>query len=155
MIKIILHCSDSTFGNAVQIDNWHRTRKPPFKMIGYHYVILNCWLTPTCYNSYFEGTIETGRPLDDDSSMELCESGAHAFGYNNAVGICLIGKSGKFSFSQINSLKHLIDHLRTQFKEITVLQHSDVDPINKPHCAGLSKEFMLGLNNQIPLYQGS
>jgi len=124
-------------------------------MIGYHYVILNGWLTPNCYNSLFDGTIETGRPLDDDSSMELDEAGAHAFGYNDAIGTCLIGMSGEFTLKQKRSLKYLNEDLRVQFKKIEVLQHSDVDPINKPHCAGLSKEFMQGLNNQIPLYQGS
>jgi len=37
--KVIIHCSDSSFGNAVLIDKWHRQRG--FDNIGYHFVILN------------------------------------------------------------------------------------------------------------------
>ena len=145
MTNVILHCSDSSFGNASLITKWHVTERG-FDTIAYHYVILNGLLSPYKMNSYFDGHIETGRPLDDDKDMELDEKGAHAFGYNNSVGICLIGLSGTFTEGQLRSLQHLINKLRIQFGEINVLQHSDVDPKNKPHCAGLSKLQMLSLN---------
>jgi hypothetical protein len=32
--QIIIHCSDSEFGNVIQIDRWHRERG--WKGIGYH-----------------------------------------------------------------------------------------------------------------------
>ena len=95
--------------------------------------------------SYFDGHIETARPLDDDADMELDERGAHAFGYNNAVGICLIGLSGTFTDAQIRSLGHLIKMLRVQFGEINVIQHSDVDK-KKPNCAGLTKLQLYNFN---------
>ena len=37
--KIIIHCSDSEFGDAALIDKWHKERG--WTGIGYHYVILN------------------------------------------------------------------------------------------------------------------
>ena len=77
--------------------------------------------------------------------MELDEAGAHAFGYNNAVGICLIGLSCIFTEAQIRTLGHLVRRLRQQFGEIKVLQHSDVEP-KKPQCAGLTKDQLVELN---------
>ena len=137
MINVVLHCSDSSWGNAATITKWHIIDRK-FDTIAYHYIILNGRLSPYKINSYFDGHIETGRPLDDDADLELDEKGAHAFGYNMAVGICLIGLSGTFTEAQLRSLRHLISRLRSQFKEINVLQHSDIDK-KKPQCAGLSK----------------
>lgn len=149
MIKIVLHCSDSGFGNAALIAKWH-VRKPPhgrgWSGIGYHYVILNGYLTSKLFNKNFDGHLETGRPLDDDNMVKANEWGAHARGYNNHVGVCLIGRSGKFSINQVNALYDLIELLRKQFGKIEVVQHSDLDPVNKPHCAGLSLLFMDSLN---------
>jgi hypothetical protein len=137
MTNVIIHCSDSSFGNAALITKWHVVERK-FETISYHYVILNGLLSPYKRNSYFDGHIETGRPLDDDADMELDETGAHAFGYNNAVGICLIGLSGTFTDAQMRSLHHLINKLKDQFGELNILQHSDVDK-KKPQCAGLTR----------------
>jgi hypothetical protein len=148
MTNIIIHCSDSCFGNAALISKWHVLPEPQgrgWDAIGYHYVILNGRLGPYKMNSYFDGHVETGRPLDDDADMELDEKGAHAFGYNNAVGICLIGLSGTFTNAQFRALNWLVQKLRDQFKEIKILQHSDVEP-KKPQCAGLSKLQLATLN---------
>lgn len=137
MVNIIVHCSDSSFGNAALITKWHVLERK-WSTIGYHYVILNGRLSPYKLHSYFDGHVETGRPLDDDSDIERDEIGAHAAGWNNAVGICLIGLSGDFTDTQLRTLSDLIKMLRDQFKEIKVIQHSDVEP-KKPHCAGLTK----------------
>jgi N-acetylmuramoyl-L-alanine amidase len=150
MINVIVHCSDSSWGNASVITQWHVLPPPKgrgFSAIGYHYVILNGLLSPYKRNSYFDGHIETGRPLDDDADMELDERGAHAFGYNSGVGICLIGLSGTFTEAQMRSLSHLVGRLRVQFGGIgiKVLQHSDVEP-KKPQCAGLTKLQLAVLN---------
>jgi hypothetical protein len=144
MTNVIVHCSDSSFGNAALITKWHVIERK-FDTIGYHFVILNGLLSPYKRNEAYNGHIETGRPLDDDADMELDERGAHAFGYNNAVGICLIGLSGNFTDPQIRALSHLINVLRKQFGEIKVLQHSDVEP-KKPQCAGLTKLQLFTLN---------
>ena len=144
MTNVIIHCSDSSWGNASEITKWHIQRG--WETIGYHYVILNGRLSPYKTHMYYDGHIETGRPLDDDKDLELDEKGAHAFGYNDAVGICLIGLSGTFTDAQMRALGFLIRQLRGQFKEIKVMQHSDVDPKNKPQCAGLTKLQLYSLN---------
>ena len=140
---VIVHCSDSSFGNAAEITRWHLQRG--FETIAYHYVILNGRLSAFKMHMDYNGHIETGRPLDDDKDFELDEKGAHAFGYNMAIGICLIGLSGVFTEPQIRSLGFIIRKLRGQFGMIKVIQHSDIDP-KKPYCAGLTKLQMVTLN---------
>jgi N-acetylmuramoyl-L-alanine amidase len=145
MTNVIIHCSDSSFGNSALITKWH-IQERKWSTIGYHYVILNGRLSAFKRHSYFDGHIETGRPLDDDADLEFDEKGSHTVGWNNSVGICLIGLSGTFTESQLRALSSLIHRLRNQFGEIKVMQHSDVDPVNKPHCAGLSKLQIHSLN---------
>ena len=144
MTNVIIHCSDSSWGNASIITKWH-VQERGWTNCGYHYIILNGLLSPFKRHEYFNGHLETGRPLDDDGDMELDERGAHAFGYNSAVGICLIGLSGTFTETQLRTLGHLIRRLRLQFGEIKVMQHSDVDS-KKPYCAGLTKLQLESLN---------
>ena len=149
MINIIVHCSDSSFGNAALITTWHVLPPPKgrgWNNIGYHYVILNGWLSAFRHNGLFDGCLETGRPLDDDADISSDEFGAHATGWNNAIGICLIGLSGNFTQAQMRALKLLIRRLKAQFNGAKVMQHSDVDPVNRPKCAGLSPEDMKILN---------
>ena len=138
-IKLIIHCSDSSFGNAAEIARWHLERK--FTTIGYHYVILNGWLSSKKYHRNFDGHLETGRALDDSDSLQPDEAGAHTLGNNMAVGICLIGKSGLFTPAQLDTLRHLIKELRIQYNEVEVFQHSDFES-KKPFCAGLKPEIM-------------
>ena len=150
MTNIIVHCSDSSFGNAALISRWHTLPVPDgrgWDAIGYHYVILNGRLSAYKTHSRYDGHIETGRPLDDDKDMELDEKGAHAFGYNNSVGICLIGLPGVFSEAQLRALGWLVRQLREQFGEVKVMQHSDVDK-KKPHCASLSSAHLMVLNKK-------
>lgn len=140
MVTVIIHCSDSKFGNAAMITKWHLERG--WTTIGYHYVILNGWLSSKKYHYLYDGHLETGRPLDDDKDMERDEWGAHAYGYNNTVGICMVGESGKFTPAQMIRLFHIILELKRQFGDIGVMQHSDVDSINKPWCAGLNQSII-------------
>ncbi|MGQ1785092.1 MULTISPECIES: N-acetylmuramoyl-L-alanine amidase [unclassified Saccharicrinis] len=149
MVRIVLHCSDSAFGNAALIAKWHslpakevvqngkKYKGRGWSGIGYHYVILNGWLASNIFHPKFDGYVETGRPLDDDLVVLGKEVGAHVKGYNsNSVGICLIGKSGQFTEAQMNTSLRLIYDLELQFHDIDILQHSNLDQ-NKPHCAGL------------------
>ena len=146
MVNVIIHCSASKFGNAALITKWHLSRG--WDTIGYHYVILNGWLSAKKYHQYFDGRIETGRPLDDDSDMEADEWGAHAKGYNNTIGICMIGESGYFTLRQKTKLYDTLFRLKEQFGELNIMQHSDVDP-NKPYCAGLPDTLVEFLNVEI------
>ena len=152
MVKVIFHCSDSSFGNAALISKWHSL--PAKKVvqdgktfqgrgwdgIGYHYVILNGWLTRMHYHPIFDGHIETGRPLDNDPVVSGQEVGAHVRGHNRgSIGVCLIGKSGQFTEDQLFSALKVAHMLEEQFGQISLHQHSDFDP-KKPDCAGLDMQ---------------
>lgn len=144
-MEAIIHCSDSTFGNAVMIDTWHAEKG--FKNdlgihIGYHIVILNGQLTANKYNRFFDGLIETGRAFDDDDKFEFDEMAAATLGKNNVIQICLIGKSGSFTAAQWDSLVGALGWVKKIFKDVTVKQHSDYDPVNRPHCAGLPQRMI-------------
>lgn len=92
---IVVHCSDSPHGrgdNAATIDRWHKERG--WSGIGYHYVILE------------NGTIEAGRDID--------KQGAHARGYNNYIGICLIGTTA-FTHAQFTSLDILLKAMKANY----------------------------------------
>ena len=136
MKNIILHHSDSLYGNAAIITTWHIARG--FRNIGYHFVILNGKISSACELKGFDGGIETGRGLD--------EEGAHTLGANEHFGICLIGKSGKFSNKQIESCRQVIQMLKLKYDIGTVKQHSDYDPVNKSFCAGFDEEMMRRFN---------
>ena len=140
MTKVIIHCSQSDWGNAALIAKWH-TKERGWVSIGYHYVILNGRLSKQLEHRKYDGHVETGRPLDDDNEFESLEMGAHTRGYNNSVGICLVGQSNSYTDKQLGALYELVSDLRRQYGDIEVCQHSDFEP-KKPFCAGLSKEFI-------------
>ena len=74
---IVIHCADTPWDmdiGAETIRKWHMEERE-WSDIGYHYVIRR------------DGTVETGRPLVRD--------GAHAKGYNNYIGICMVGGKAK------------------------------------------------------------
>jgi hypothetical protein len=110
---LIIHCSDSEFGDAALIDLWHKERR--FKKIGYHYVILNGYKTKRVFNPKLDGILETGRELD--------ERGAHCRGHNEAIGVCLIGK-------RLFSAKQLLVTLPQLIKDLSEFYRLDV----KGHC---------------------
>lgn len=139
--NVIIHHSASDFGNARLIREWHIQRG--WKDIGYHFVILNGipysnWHTPI---NAMIGSIEMGRPLDDDEWVESNEIGAHCLGYNNnSLGICLIHLT-KFYPKQIESLFALCDFLGQKFN-IPVSRffgHYEKDK-GKPDCPGFDMD---------------
>lgn len=131
--KIVIHCSDSSFGNAVLIDKWHKENG--CNGIGYHYVITNGYVTPDHFDHLSDGIIETGR--------SIYWEGAHVKGHNkNSIGICLIGKSGQFTDYQYSALTRLIGKLRESYPDSKIMFHSDLDR-NKPHCPGIDPIVLL------------
>ena len=152
MVTIVLHCSDSRYGNTALITKWHVLPRDKvvqrgrvyqgngWSSIGYHFVILNGWLDRTHFNMKYNGHVETGRPLDEDHKISADERGAHVRSFNkNSIGICLIGKSGEFTDEQLYSTLKVVYSLEKQFFSIEILQHSDLDP-QKPYCAGLDMD---------------
>lgn len=122
--KIIIHCSDSEWGNAVTIDQWHRARK--FSLIGYHYIILNDSPTSDSKTYWTDGVVETGRSIE--------RVGAHCKGENeDSIGICLIGRE-HFSTKQWASLDRLLEILKVEYNlnDNDIYGHNDFD--NKKTC---------------------
>lgn len=128
---VILHCSASTFGNGLLIDKWHKERG--FRCNGYHFVILNGELEKDKYHRVYDGLIDSGR--------EINEQGAHTYGHNENIGICLIGNSNAFTYSQMIALMGLLRLLKEEYGQLEIKQHSDYDE-KKPFCAGFSDEIM-------------
>lgn len=121
--KIIIHCSDSPFGDMAVIDVWHKDRG--WRCIGYHRVVLNGFpKTTKKYESSMDGRVEWGRPETED--------GAHCYGHNDdSIGICLIGVND-FTPKQFESLKRVVKEFMDRY-EIPmegVFGHRDFD-LNK------------------------
>jgi len=115
--EIIVHCAATRpeWAKYMSIDwvireitNWHKARKPPFRTIGYHFVIDRM------------GKVGIGRPVGDQ--------GAHVSGHNiGTIGICLLGGHGghyddkfsdHFTLAQERALRALIKDLRRDFPTI-------------------------------------
>lgn len=111
--KIIVHCSDSTFGNVELIDRWHKERG--WRCIGYHFVITNGLEYTSKVDSYDvnkDGVIQEGR--------DIVAAGAHAAGHNkNSIGVCLIGKT-RFTIRQLQALISLTKVLMSEFPSVNI-----------------------------------
>lgn len=116
--RIILHCSDSVFGDAEKIKGWHQARG--WTTIGYHYVVLNGRRKPGTYEKTDDGLIEAGRPV--------AQMGAHVRGHNaDSIGICLIGRGGVYSIRQLRSTVRLVKQLMKRYN----LRAADVHTHNE------------------------
>ena len=105
--KVIIHCSASDWGDAAEIDRWHRERG--WSGIGYHFVVLNGRRRPSSdYVSTHDGIVEEGRPLD--------VVGAHCRGHNrDSVGICLVGDHHFTARQLLMTLPNLLRHCMETF----------------------------------------
>ena len=119
---IIVHCSDSEWGDEPEISKWHKDRNFDFApkpgldgegtFTGYHHVILNGFAT---YRQLKDGV----RAENDDGRIEPGRSekfwGCHALGYNDrSVGICLIGVRS-FTPKQYAAAVGLVNALRAGY----------------------------------------
>ena len=113
---IIVHCSDSMFGDAAIIDVWHKANG--WRSCGYHYVIQNgCPKSRAGYHEKNDGVVERGR-------FEH-EVGAHVKGLNSrSIGICMIG-THFFTWKQFHALRELIADLQARFPKTQVIGHRD------------------------------
>ena len=86
-----------------------------------------------------DGSVEVGRPMDSDLTLNGAEKGAHAYGYNsNSIGICLIGKK-TFTRRQKIRLLELLESLRDQFKVRVedILGHYECSTANGKTCPNM------------------
>jgi hypothetical protein len=118
--EIIIHHTDSAFGDVAQIRAWH-TAPPPagngWQDIGYHFVILNgVRRAGDKYCAAEDGMIETGRPID--------VIGAHCKGHNTgSIGISLVGKD-TFTPRQFSTLAETIKQLKGKYPISSVVGHN-------------------------------
>ena len=143
--RIIVHHSASKFGNVRLINSWHIDRG--WAGIGYHFVVLNGYLTGKDYNAdrrfqSLNGAIECGRIINGDEWVQANEVGAHALGYNrDSIGVCCIHSSGAYDMIQYDALMHLCEDLCQMFniKPDNVVGHYELDKA-KLLCPGIDME---------------
>jgi len=119
--RLIVHCSDSTWGTASEIEKWHK--EFGFDTIGYHYVITNGLLRSSeKYQKDFDGSIQRGR---GDAIQ-----GAHVYGHNqDTLGICLIGKTSFTQKQLFHTLPKLLSQLMDKYNLMTrdIFGHYELD----------------------------
>ena len=131
--KIIIHCSDSDFGDAALLDKWHKERG--WEGIGYHYVILNSYRSKDNYKKEDDGLIEFGRPVE--------KIGAHCKGENaDSVGILLIGRHTFTAEQLLVALPKLMNDLSIGFGLVpaNVYGHYEFEPLKT--CPNISMEVL-------------
>lgn len=108
--NIIIHCSDSSFGDAAEIRRWHVDGNG-WDDIGYHCVLLNGFrMKRQQYNELDDGLIEIGR--DPHMIGAHCREG----GMNlKSLGICMIGQD-EFTTKQFEALERLVKVWRELYK---------------------------------------
>lgn len=121
---LVVHCSDSEFGDAETIRQWHTDPKPlgrGWGDIGYHYVILNGRRKSRGrYRKEDDGRIEVGRPLS--------RPGAHCRGHNkSSVGVCLIGRHHFTAKQLLEALPGIIREIGLTAHHIIVKGHYEYD----------------------------
>lgn len=152
--RIVVHCSASPTGSAIEIDKWHRARG--FRCIGYVGVISNGRPIPGVYWPFADGQWEWGRPVNGDQIIDPWEVQAQALGYNDqSVGFCMIGnpppnKLAKtdaevrniFTLAQIGRMKIITSIFLAQFKLpiSAVICHNEVEPGKS--CPGFTGEWL-------------
>jgi len=103
---ISVHTSDSVYGSATAIRAWHKQRG--WNDIGYHFVILNGLIKHDLYFQSMNGSIEYGRPIEFIP--------ASIKGHNEGqIAICLVGKGGKYTVKQMESLTSLLAELLKKY----------------------------------------
>ena len=120
--KVILHCSDSLYGNRALLFKWHVLEKG-WQDIGYHFLILNGKPDNDVRN---KGVLD----LSQDGKIVRCRpveiKGAHSEGDNHdSIGVCLIGKDF-FTSKQIFSLIMLMDEIKYVYPNIKLFGHYEM-----------------------------
>lgn len=133
MRRIVVHCSDSPWGNAEVIRSWHYARG--WADIGYHYVILNGWLRGSVdYHPEADGRVEYGRPEN--------KPGAHVKGFNSdSLGVCVIGRD-VFTDKQLRVLPLFLKQLMIRFdiNSEDVVGHCELD--DRKTCPNLDMSWL-------------
>lgn len=130
---IVVHCSDSTWGDVATIDEWHRARG--FDGIGYHYVITNAHPRAGVTDHELDGVVHNGR--------DPTRAGAHAVGYNaRSIGVCLVGRS-RFTARQMDALRRVCRELMRRYSipRENVIGHCETGSTDKT-CPNLDMDVL-------------
>ena len=155
--RIVMHCSASGYGTALDIDNWHKANG--WSRIGYNLVITNGIPSHECYKlklryAWGNGQVEWGRSFNDNNIIEPHERGAHTLGLNSrSLGICMIGgrsRTGKmndFTPEQFHTARHVLLSL-TKMLDIpfkNVIGHREFDSGKECPCFNMDyfREFLV------------
>lgn len=133
---LIIHCSDSKWGEEKIISEWHRQRGFDYAggtYTGYHFIILNGHRTYALMKDDIkehddDGTVQEARPV--------CWWGCHAPPLNGcSLGICLIGVD-KFTEKQMAALERLVRELMAKYRIPVehVLGHYETSMANGKTC---------------------
>ena len=133
---IFIHCSATEYGSALLFDSWHKARG--WREIGYHFIISNGLYSGFQKERwpFSDGHIEAGRKLDDDSSFEPDEIGAHVYGFNTGyIGVCIIGNR-RFTSAQYKTSKNLVLYLVDKFGLLieNVFGHYEAGKLNEKYA---------------------
>jgi N-acetylmuramoyl-L-alanine amidase len=135
--KIIIHCSDSSWGDAAAIDSWHKENG--WDGIGYHYVITNGNRRPgDKYSKKDDGIIEKGRNIE--------KAGAHCKGHNkDSIGICLIGIAHFTAKQLCEALPSLLLELMKKHKITAdcVYTHHEFD--SRKTCPNITPDILFSI----------
>jgi len=105
---IVVHCSASRWGDATEIEKWHKANG--WSRIGYHYIVLNGYRKSSRSDRYdpkLDGAIE--------SLLDLDYQGIHCPSMNaKAIAICLVG-SYHYSMAQLSTLLNLVISLMDEY----------------------------------------
>lgn len=137
--RIIIHCSDSSWGTAEDIDQWHRNKG--WKAIGYNAVIQNGYVTSKSgYDCNTDGTLQEGRALDFDAYIDEDEKAAHALSYNkDSIGICLIGIE-HFTVKQFLALFHFCKVFQAISPDIEIKGHYEMSTARGKPCPNFNMD---------------
>lgn len=132
---IIVHDSDSKYGNSFVLDTWHQQRGFSYlhqptgtqMHIGYHFLILNGRLwSVTQYDNNYDGMVIPCRPKQAVGAH--CQAKGHNY---DSLGVCLIGPP--FTPQQFSALIALLANLKDEFAIPVdrIKGHAEEDPQNK------------------------
>lgn len=132
--ELIVHCSDSEFGDAETLRRWHIDGNK-WDDIGYHFVVLNGRRKARGeFREEDDGLIETGRPLDT--------LGAHCRGRNKtSVGVCLIGKRHFTAKQLLAAIPDILSRVGSA-RKITIKGHYEYD--KGKTCPNIDMELLRG-----------
>lgn len=138
--KIIIHCSDSNWGDAAVIRSWHTDPKPKgrgWSHIGYHYVIKNC------YPDYLSWKKKQPHPYTDgeiDKCLAPSIPGYHVKGHNfDSIGICLIGVRA-FTGMQLLTLRGLLIELLVSYPDAKIKGHYQYSSVKT--CPNIDMDYL-------------